>query len=122
MKTEKLNIFERLMLSGVLPATGNLRTMRVVAELHRDLGFTAEELAKWNIRESGPGQIAWGWTPEEIAADPAKGTLDMTAEINVDGEKYVVIVEALRALDTAGKVEPKHLCLFEKFPLLKAAE
>ena len=115
----KLNVFERLILLGVLPAEGNLRTMRIVAQLRTDLGFTAAELADWNIDEDGAGRVTWGWSDAEKAKDPKKAEQDMTADIDVEGEKTAVIVDTLKKLDDAGKVTAQHMPLFEKFPLLK---
>jgi hypothetical protein len=115
----KLDVLERLMLRQMLPPEGSLVTMRIVRELRRDLGFTAEEIAKWNLKDDAAGQITWGWTAEELKADPSKA-IDFTAEIDTAGAKLGVIVEALKAVEKAGKVNDQNFSLFEKFPTEQA--
>lgn len=106
----KLTILDRLLLLGCLPPEGSLVTMRVARELRTDLGFTAKEIKDWNIREDD-GNISWG----DPAATTTTTPLDFTADIDVSGQKYSVIVDALKALDAKGLVRPQHLDLYDRF-------
>lgn len=100
----KLNILERLMLLNVLPPEGDLRTMKVVRNLRMDLALTEQEIKDWNV-QTAENQVTWD---DEKIED---------AEINVAGERTVVVVDALKKLDSEKKVGSQHLSLFEKFPI-----
>ena len=98
----KLTILERLLLLGILPPTGDLTTIRIVRKLRESLSFTEEELVTHNVEQHENGQVTWLETGEP-------------KEIELGAKAMETAVKALEKLDKEGKVEEKHLTLFEKF-------
>jgi hypothetical protein len=97
----ELTILERLTLLGILPESGNFVTMKILQRLRMALGFTEEEIAKHNLVVT---ENNVKWENEE-------------APVNIPLGKVAreEIVKALEKLDAAGKVEARHLSLYEKF-------
>jgi len=112
----KLGLNERLLLLSILPEKGNLVTLRIVSEMRNDLALKEDEVKNWNVRVIGDGQVAWGWTDEEHKADPTLAATDMTAEINMEGERTAQVVTALKELDAKGELTVQHISLCDKFP------
>ena len=105
----KLTILERLMLLGILPPEGDLRTMKIVHHLRMDLALTQDEMTNWGVKN----QVNAEGQPIGVTWDDDKAE---EAEIDVAGEKTAVIVEVLRKLDAEKKLTGQHLSLCEKFP------
>ena len=97
----ELTIAERLLLLTVLPAQGDLLTIRIVRQLREDLSFTEQEIAEHDITTHEGGRITW-----------ESETLK-TVEIGAKGREIIVAV--LAKLDADGKVEERFLSLFDKF-------
>ena len=102
----KLTILERLLLLGILPPTGDLMTIRIVRKLRESLSFTEEELVTHNVEQHENGQVTWTEVGEP-------------KEIELGAKAMDAVVKALEKLDKDGKVEEKHLTLFEKFGLVE---
>ena len=62
-KTE-LNLFERLVVMGLLPQTGNFATLKIVTEANLMLGATDEESAIAGLEATSEGGVIarLGWT------------------------------------------------------------
>lgn len=62
MKIE-FNVGERILLLGLLPATGSIVTLRILREVREALSFSDEDHQKYAIKqvnpEDGKGQIQW---------------------------------------------------------------
>jgi hypothetical protein len=73
----EMTIPERLYTMGILPKEGSFITLRLVRELNNKLGFSAEELSEFEIKEE-EGLVKWntkGNTPVNI--DFAESELDV---------------------------------------------
>ena len=98
----KLNVPERLTLLQVLPKEGNFLTLKVIRDLTSNVGLNEEAFKEFDIKEA-QGQVSWN----------NKGVEETEIEI---GEKATdLIVESLKKLNDASKLEQRHLSLYEKF-------
>ena len=97
----ELTILERLTLLQLLPGEGSLTTIRIVRKLRESLSMTEEEIVEHEVVQSPSGQVAW--------------QNDRARPIEFGATAREIAVTALEALDTAGKVEDRHLSLFDKF-------
>jgi len=99
----KLTILERFIAMGLLPAEGNMATMRIRQTLIGKLGFTPEEYEKYGVKTDEAGMTTWN--PDV----PQEKEVDLKiAEINV-------IRDNLEKLDKDNKITPNHLSLYDKF-------
>ena len=59
----KLNLFERLVVMGLLPQTGNFATLKIVIEANLMLGATDEESVLAGLKPDGQGGVValHGW-------------------------------------------------------------
>lgn len=90
------------MLLSVLPAEGDLTTMRLARDLRHELGFTEEEHDVLKFRtEDGLTQ----WDSEA----------DVEKEIAIGPRAHVMVADALEKLDKDRKLNEDHLTLCEKF-------
>ena len=100
----ELTVLERLLLLNMLPAEGDLTTIRIVHNLRQELSFSEEEHAKLQFAQDG-GNVQWqeGAIPNKVFdfAPKAAG----------------LIAESLSKLDKEKKVKPEHLGLFDKFKI-----
>lgn len=100
-----LTITERvLLLDDILPARGDVLTMRVVHDLRMALSFSEEELAAAKFSRDG-----------EVLSFDKSGVPDK--DIEIGAAAHGVIVEALKKADADKRVTADHLPLFEKFGL-----
>lgn len=101
----KLNLFERLVVMGMLPAEGNFATLKIVNELRMELAPSEEEYQKagLSIMENGQGVQAKDWNAvkekELKLGETAKG----------------IIVKALKKLDKEMKLKNEHMTIYMKF-------
>ena len=60
----KLNLFERLVVMGLLPQTGNFATLKIVTEANMMLGATDEESVLAGLEPTSEGGVTakLGWT------------------------------------------------------------
>lgn len=97
-----LGIADRISLLSIMPAEGNVITMRVMRGFTSDLSFTSKELEEWCIVTEGQ-QIRWDSnedTDREYAIAPA-----------VMG----IIKSTLKKLDDEQKITAALLPVYEKF-------
>ena len=95
-----LNISERIAAFGILPERGNFATLRIVEDLRRELSISEEEADECGI-VFGNDQITW--------------QKDIEKEIAFSDRAKEMILEALKKLDTANEMEPRHMSLWRKF-------
>jgi hypothetical protein len=98
----ELGIAERVILLSVLPASGNIATMRILRDLKASLGFTEEELESAGVRQEG-GSVAW---------DPSCG---LVKEVEIGEVARGIIVESFEKQSEAGKIDLNSLAVYELF-------
>jgi hypothetical protein len=99
----KLNVLERLLLLNLLPAEGDLTTIRIVRQLREELSFSEEEHAKLKFRTAGENQIRW---EDDVVDDK---------EFDFAAKATGTVVSALEKLIKDKKVQEQHISLFDKF-------
>lgn len=108
----KLNLFERLVVMGLLPQTGNFATLKIVTEANMMLGATDEEsvIAGLKPNEQGGVIALHGWlvVPEK----------EFTFKETLLG----IIRDALQKLDDEEKLTMEHYRVWEKFMIVKEEE
>jgi hypothetical protein len=97
----ELTIFERLMILNVLPAEGNIVTLRLIGDLKRNLSFTEEEIKTCNIKWNG-NLVTWD---------------DRTykKEINIGEKAFDVVAQGFKDLNTQKKLTEQQIPLYERF-------
>jgi len=102
-----LNIAERIALLNILPAQGNLVTLKIVRDLQSRLSFSEEEVKKYKIKSTpAPGGATVVWD-----SDFAKET----KEIEIGDIAMDVIVEQLKMLEGQKRLRLEMLDLYERF-------
>jgi hypothetical protein len=100
----ELTIPERLHTMGLLPKEGNFLTLRVTRELISKIGFSADEITKYEIREEND-LIKWnedGNTPVQIEI--------LDSELDI-------IKQALIRLNSEEKLTDNTFSIYEKIML-----
>jgi len=105
----KLNLFERLVIMGLLPQTGNFATLKIVTEANLMLGATDEESVIAGLESNDQGGVVakYGWT-----AVPEK---EFTFKETLVG----IIRDALQKLEDEEKLTMEHFRVYEKFMLVE---
>jgi hypothetical protein len=98
----RLLVNERLALLTILPAESNFLTMKIIANLRSDAGFSEQELTELNFHQEN-GNFLW---------DEEK---DVGKEIEIGLKGRNIVYDALARLDEDGKIRGEHLSLCEKF-------
>jgi hypothetical protein len=99
---KKLNVGERLIILQILPKEGNFATLRLIRELNGKVGFSADELIEFEVKQEGD-KVSWN----------AKGIEEIPIDFK---EKEIEIIEKeLKKLDKESKLEFRHFSIFEKF-------
>lgn len=102
---QRFSVTERLLLLPILQGNsggGNITTVRIQADLERELGFTEEEAGAINLRMEGD-DVKW-----ETADDPNK-------EIEVGPIGMRLIVSALQRASHLEALRPIHIPLWDRF-------
>jgi len=99
----ELNILERLMLMSILPAKGNITTVKIVRELKLAIGFSEEELEEHQIVFSGE-RVDWNPESNEYVKD-----------ISIGPRATSIIVEELERRDKAKELDADLISLYDKF-------
>jgi len=108
----KLNLFERLVVMGLLPQTGNFATLKIVTEANLMLGATDEEsvLAGLDTTPEGGVTAEYGWiiVPEK----------EFTFKETLLG----IIKDALQKLEDEEKLTMEHYRVYQIFMIVKEEE
>lgn len=103
-KRVNLTCLERVAITETLATykEGNFVTFRTLGELRRKVGFTADEITSFNLKEAN-GNITWneqGSTPKEFSLNEIEAKL---------------IHDQLVFLDQQSKLTQLHLSIYEMF-------
>ena len=103
-----LNIPERIALLNILPAEGNVVTLRVVMDLQKRIGFTEQDLKRFDIKNTvrPDGSAFITWNPKMT---------NETKEIEIGEAGKTIIVEQLNRLNSQGRLPINMLPLYERF-------
>ena len=108
----KLNLFERLVVMGLLPQTGNFATLKIVTEANMMLGATDEEsvIAGLKPNEQGGVIALHGWLVVPEREFIFKETL------------LGIIRDALQKLDDEEKLTMEHFRVYQIFMIVEEEE
>lgn len=98
----ELSVFERLMLLNVLPAKGDITTIRIRRELRENLSFSEEEHERLKFTNDDEG-IHW------------EAGVDIVKEVDIGEKAKEVIVKEMDALAEAGQFTEDHLDIYDRF-------
>lgn len=102
----KLHIRERAALLGLLPARGDIATVRIVSDLRNDLGITEEEAKEINLQQiRNDGETITTWDSEK----------DTGKEFELGDVAKRIVRKALEELDEKGQLTADHIGLWELF-------
>ena len=96
----KLNVLERITLLQILPTEGSYITFKILIDLKAKLAFNEKEIKEFKIEEKD-GRVTWRKSEEK--------------EIVIGEKAGDIVVEALKKLDDAGKINDQNIVLYEKF-------
>ena len=104
----KLTIPERIALLSVMPAQGNVVTLRIIKELQNQLSFTEEELKHYRIKNTThpDGNFTISWNPE---------LANETKDIEIGEVASNIIADQLKRLNSQDKLHVSMLPLYERF-------
>jgi len=111
----KLAVHERIVLFMLLPATGQIDTLKALRVLREELVLSEEEIeaVEYNVIDLGGGKAATTWNQEK-----AKDTSILPEkDIEVNGLMHSLIVSILKKMADANPCELKdtHVELWDKF-------
>ena len=95
-----LTIADRLVVLDILPATGDILTVKIIRDLRHSLEFTEEELKECNITQD-TDRVIWD--------------KDIEKDIDISPKALSIIVEALEQYNKDKKLTLAHLPVYEKF-------
>lgn len=98
-----LNVMERVLALGLLPAEGDFGTLVAVSEARLKIALTPEEVTEFEYKQEGD-QLLW---------NAEKGSTDKPIEINT--QALVMMREKLKELNKDKKLTPNHVSLYKKF-------
>lgn len=97
-----LNVLDRLLILNILPSEGNIVKLRVLRDMKRELGFSEEEHKALQFR-SEADRTLWN------------GEADVPKEIPLGDVAVGMITDALRGLESKGKLGEDYVDLYDKF-------
>jgi hypothetical protein len=98
----KLSVKDRIILLGILPATGDFLTLKIIRKLREELSFSEEETKTLKLCNDGQ-QVKW-----DAEADPTK-------DVAIGEKADELIVSALKKLDEKKELNQDTYGLYEEF-------
>lgn len=98
----ELSVMERLLLLEMLPAEGDVTTLRILLDLRRDLSFSEQEHAAIKLVQDN-GRVTWDRTQEKVK------------DVEIGPKAVSAIRDALQKLNNAKKLRETHLSLWDRF-------
>ena len=92
----KLNVGERLVIPFLLPKEGNRAEFKIIEGLKLKVGFSADELDKYGIKN-----LSW--------------EKDFEKDFEFEPREIILIEDELKKLNREKKLTPDHLSLYDKF-------
>lgn len=113
----KLTVNERITLLGILPKEGNFLTLKIIRKLKEDLSFTEAEHKLYQFKNSGESFVDVDGSVSVVPANSIRwnGDVDQNREFDFGVKATEAVVEALKELDKAKKLQEAHISLYEKF-------
>lgn len=108
----KLTIRDRLMIAGLLPASNDFVTMKVVSDLANDLGLSADEIKKYKVRTEV--------NPVTNVSQTMWDNADYTKEIPFNPVSFGIVRAALKKRDEEKMITVETMSLYERFVLADA--
>ena len=100
----QFNVLERVLLLNILPAEGNVVSLRICHNLRMALSFSEEEMERYGIKvDAANGRVEW--TPEAAAC---------TKDVEVGPQAFVLIAETLDKLSKQNRLHADHLGLYDR--------
>ena len=96
---------DRLVLLNILPAEGDILTIKVVHKLKMELAPSEKELKDYDIKQEN-GQIVWDDIMEKKRGAQEK---------KIGPKAYSIIEEAFEKLSKDKKINEGHISTYEKF-------
>ncbi len=103
MPNFSLDVKDRLLLLSLLPAEGDITSLRLIRDLQHALSFSEEEHAKFGIKERAPGEVQW-----DVASATPK-------DIEIGPKMLGIIRKTLEDMNSLKKLRLELLPLFERF-------
>ena len=97
----KLNVRERLVALNLLPQEGTFTNLKLIRVAREELSFNEAENKALKFQQKD-NQLMWNPKAETIK------------EINLGEMVSLMLVDALKKLDTDGKLREEHFSLYEK--------
>ncbi len=97
----ELTVKERIILLNILPAEGDILSLRIVRKLRETLSFSEEEHEALQIKEVA-NQVHWN-----TAAEKPK-------EVEIGPRAHALVADTLKALNAQKKLRMEHVELYEK--------
>ena len=98
----ELSVFERLTLLNVLPAQGDITTIRIVRQLREDLSFSEDEHEQLNFKAEDDVTM---WNPEA----------DVVKDVEFGEKAREVVVKAFEKLGDNEAFTEQHLAVYDRF-------
>ncbi len=99
----KLSVFERLLLLNILPAEGDMTTLRIIRQMKEDLSFTEEEHKALEFDMGEGGSVRW------------KADADTMKDVPIGEKGQDIIKEQLVKANDQKKLQLQHMALYERF-------
>lgn len=100
----KFSVMERLLMSNLLPAEGDIVTLKIVRDLKGELSFTEQEVTELKMKQVDE-MVYWDTT------NP------LVKEIEIGPKGMSLIVDKLEQLENSKKLSMQQLPLYERFVL-----
>ena len=98
----KMTVIERLVTLNLLPAEGSFTNLKLIRVAKEVLSFNEEEHKVLQFKQV-ENQVTWNTT------------VVLEKEVKLGEVVSLIIVEALKKLDSEGKLKEEHVSLYEKF-------
>jgi len=98
----ELGIMDRILLLNVLPAEGDITTLRIVRQLREDLSFSEQDHKDFGLVSDG-GKVTW--TPGE----------GQTKEVEIGSKGSKLIANTLKKLSDSDKLTTQYVDLYDRF-------
>ena len=100
--SEELGLLERFQLLTILPTEGDIVTVRIVADLRRELAVTEEEIVRYGVVQTGE-QLKWNTE------------VDNSKSVSMGPRAMALIAQVLRGMSDKKKLTIDYLPLYERF-------